>query len=208
MRAFKFRSSDQIEFVFDILINKRLHCADWKDLNDPMEGMYQYQGNGRNKEIQENVKGIRRAKRNYKVCSLSKTYDSHLLWAHYANGFKGVAIELDLPDENPNIREVDSRGVFAFVDMNNFRTEEEAARTILFSKYHEWEYEQEVRILHDEKWYKLTNPITRVIAGPRMDDSLFKVLNIVCTKLGVEINKLGIGDEGLDIDPVQPIENL
>lgn len=208
MRAFKFRSSNQIEYVFDILINKRLHCADWKDLNDPMEGLYYYQGNGRGNEIEERVKGIRRAKRNYKVCSLSKTYDSHLLWAHYANGFKGVAIELDLPEQDPNIREVNSRGVFAFVDMNNFRTEEEAARKILFSKYHEWEYEQEVRILHDEKWYQLTNPIIRVIAGPRMDDSLFKVLNIVCTKLGVEINKLGIGDEGLDIDPVQPIEDL
>ncbi|WP_409028831.1 DUF2971 domain-containing protein [Gracilimonas sediminicola] len=208
MRAYKFRSSNQIEYVFDILIKKRLHCADWKDLNDPMEGMYYYQGNGRGKEIEEKVKGIRRAKRKYKVCSLSKTYDSHLLWAHYANGFKGVAIELDLPGDDPNIREVDSRGVFAFVDMNNFRTEEEAARTILFSKYREWKYEQEVRILHDEKWYKLTNPITRVIAGPRMDDSLFKVLNIVCTKLGVEINKLGIGDEGLDIDPVHPIEDL
>ncbi|MGR3174323.1 MAG: hypothetical protein ACUZ8N_06955 [Candidatus Scalindua sp.] len=40
MKAYKFRPASQIAFASDIIINKRLHCADWKNLNDPMEGTY------------------------------------------------------------------------------------------------------------------------------------------------------------------------
>lgn len=46
MRAFKFRPSSKIEFALDILINRRLHCADWRALNDPMEGLFVYATDG------------------------------------------------------------------------------------------------------------------------------------------------------------------
>lgn len=210
MRAYKFRSSSQIAYAFDIIINQQLHCSDWKDLNDPMEGMYAY-SNGLKSDrniIEERLKGIRNAKREYKICSLSYTFDSHLLWAHYAGGFDGVAIEVELPDNNPNIKEVEPRGVFAYIDMENFNSEEEAARTILFSKYHEWEYEQEVRILNTSEWYELDSPVKRVIAGSRMNEALFDVLNITCTKLDITLNKVGIGDEGIDADYVKPFEEF
>lgn len=210
MKAYKFRPSSQISFAFDILINKRLYCADWKDLNDPMEGVYAYTHSRNTSQslIEERVKGIAESKRKYKVCSLSATFDSHLLWAHYAGGFDGVAIEVDLPDNDPNIRRVESRGVFGFVDMDKFTSEAEAARTILFSKYQEWEYEQEIRILNDTEWYHLPSPPTRIIAGPRMNKALFDVLNIVCTTLGITLNKVGIGDDGIDADHVTPFKGF
>jgi hypothetical protein len=210
MKAYKFRSSAQISFAFDIMINQRLYCSDWKDLNDPMEGMYAY-SYGRNTDrsiVEEIVKGIRESKRKYKICSLSATFDSCLLWAHYAGGFDGVAIEVDLPDNNPNIRKVESRGIFAYVDMERFQSEEAAARTILFSKYSEWEYEKEIRILNETEWYMLQKPIKRVIAGPRMNKALFDVLNITCNTLGITLNKVGIGDEGIDADHVDPFTSF
>ena len=210
MKAYKFRSSSQIAFAFDVIINQRLFCSDWKDLNDPMEGMYAYSHGLKSDRsiIEERVKGIRESKRKYKICSLSSTFDSHLLWAHYAGGFDGVAIEVDLPDNTPDIRNVEPRGVFAFVDMDRFTSEEEAARTILFSKYSEWEYEKEIRILSENQWYELEKPVCRVIAGPRMSKALFDVLNITCTNLGITLNKVGIGDDGIDADYVEPFNGF
>jgi hypothetical protein len=32
------------------------------------------------------------------VCALTKSFDNHLLWAHYANGYSGVAIEVEIED--------------------------------------------------------------------------------------------------------------
>lgn len=209
MKAYKFRSAAQIGYAFDIIINRRLYCSDWRNLNDPMEGMFVYGHNaGAESDISKRVKGIVKEKRQYKVCSLAGTFDSHLLWSHYAGGFDGVAIEVDLPDDTHNIRKLEYRGVFAYVDMNSFTSEAEAAEQILFSKNKEWQYEKEIRILHDSEWYELPRPVTRVIAGQRMPQALFEVLNITCNSLGITFNKVGIGDEGIDADQVDPPAHL
>lgn len=210
MKAYKFRASNQIDYAFDIIINQRLYCADWQNLNDPMEGIYSYTHSLKSdtKIIEEKVRGIRDSKRKYKICSLSSTFNSHLLWAHYAGGFNGVAIEVDLPDDDQNIQKVEMRGVFGFVDIDNVENEEDAARKILFSKYNEWEYEKEIRILSESPWYKLDKPIQRVIAGQRMSKALFDVLNITCTKLGITLNRVGIGDDGIDADYVKPFKGF
>lgn len=205
MRAYKFRSASQIEFVFDILLKRRLYCADWRRLNDPMEGMFaSVHREAERPYVQQVVMGIRDAKRRYKVASLAGTFDCHLLWAHYAGGFDGVAIELDLPDNDPMVRPVLYRGVFSSVDIDNLNTEDEAAQAVLFSKYREWSYEQEIRILHDQDYFPLHAPVRRVIAGHRMGEALFDALHLVCDKLGIEVRRAGIGDEGIDADQVKP----
>ena len=91
--------------------------------------------------------------------------------------------------------------------MKEYIDEEDAARDILFSKNKEWKYEEEIRILNDSEWYELESPVTRVIAGHRMPHALFEVLNITCTSLGIPFNRIGIGDEGLDADHVDPPEH-
>jgi hypothetical protein len=202
MRAYKFRSANQLEFTMDILLNRRLFCADWRKLNDPMEGIFAYTTHGRTPEAQRVVKGIGDAKSRYKVCSLSEDFQSHLMWSHYADGFKGLAIEVELPNEDINIRQLEYRGVFAFLDMDSITTEDEAARRILFSKYQEWSYEREIRILSSAEYYELRSPIRRVIVGHRMSHALQRTLQIVCERERIEFCRVGIGDEGIDADYV------
>jgi hypothetical protein len=204
MKAYKFRSAAQVEFALDIILNRRLHCSDWRKLNDPMEGLFFYSSKGNDSYVEDLVKGIGGAKSRYKVCSLSADFQSHLLWAHYAGGFDGLAIEVDLLDHDRRVREVQYRGVFAFIDTNKMRTEDEAARDILFSKYQEWSYEREIRILSETDWYELERPIRRVIVGHRMNRALFTTLGIICEREGIDFRKVGIGDEGIDADPVAP----
>lgn len=203
MRAYKFRSSAQVEFALDIILNRRLRCSDWRKLNDPMEGLFFYSARGDEPYVEDFIRGIGGAKSRYKVCSLSADFQSHLLWAHYAGGFDGLAIEVDLPDDDYRIRKVQYRGVFHFLDIQRIRTEDQAARDILFSKYQEWSYEQEIRILSEDDWYRLASPVRRVIAGQRMNQALFSTLAMVCDKQGIEFCKVGIGDEGIDADPVR-----
>ena len=144
MKAYKFLSCARIEHALDILHNRRLHCADWRRLNDPMEGLYTYSSSLERAVVERIVKGIGNAKQGYKVCSLSSTIQSHLLWSHYAGGFDGLAIEVALPEDDFNIRVVEYRDLYFFLDLDNVRDEHEAAQMILFSKYEEWEYEREI----------------------------------------------------------------
>jgi hypothetical protein len=168
-----------------------------------MEGVFAYSTKGDEPHVQELVKGIGEAKSRYKICSLCADFQSHLLWSHYAGGFDGVAIEVELPEHDNMVRTVEYRGVFAFLDMDRVVDEQEAAQRILFSKYQEWSYEQEIRILSMSEWYDLDRPIRRVIAGHRMNQALFRTLALVCGREHIEFCKVGIGDEGIDADRVR-----
>ena len=209
MKTYKFRSPAQLGFALDIIKNNRLRCSPWNDLNDPMEGMYIY-SYGRENEVNAKkiVEGIGNSKNKYRICSLSQTYDCHLLWAHYADGFRGIAIEIELPNNSPSIRPVKYRGVFAGVNINSVTNEDEAAKSILFSKNAEWEYEKEVRVLSEGEWYELPKPVQRVIVGSRMSDVNREMIELICEKYDVEMCQVGIGDEGIDADRVRPRRGL
>ena len=206
MKAYKFRGADQIPFALDVMFNNRLYCADWTKLNDPVEGMfvYSYASDGGN-DYKKEVGQIIEEKKRLKVCSLSRTFDCHLLWSHYASGFSGLAIEVELPDDHPEVKVVDYRGVFAFVSMEEHCSASEIADRILASKYSEWSYEQEVRILRQGEWFQLPSPVSRVICGHRMNPALFDALRIICERKEIVINRIDIGDEGLDADHVPPL---
>jgi hypothetical protein len=169
-----------------------------------MEGMFAYSTTTMTPEVERVVKGIGDEKQRYKVCSLSADFQSHLLWSHYAGGFDGLAIEVDLPDHDPNVQHVEYRGVFAFVDVDNNHNPSKVARQILLSKYQEWSYEREIRVLSNIPFYELQAPIRRVITGHRMNPALFETMMIVCDREGIELCTIGIGDEGLDADRVDP----
>jgi len=209
MRAYKFRGSSQFDLALDVIFNQRLYCADWSRLNDPMEGafVYSYSSTGGH-DYKKEVEAIIREKQQLRICSLSKTFDCHLLWAHYASGFDGLAIEVELPDDSPEIRTVEYRGVFGFIEMSSRINTVRAAEEVLSSKYQEWSYEKEVRILQRGEWYALKKPVSRVIAGHRMKPALFEALRIICDAKRIPLCRTGIGDEGIDADRVEPVNAL
>ncbi len=207
MLAYKFRSSSQIIFALDVIFNKRLYCSDWATLNDPMEGMFAYSySSTAQADVAEEVADIVRENKRLRVCSLSTTFDCHLLWAHYASGFDGLAIEVELPDYSKKIKRVQYGGVFAFISIDDNKPTGEIANSILTSKYQEWAYEKEVRILNHDEWYQLRTPVKRIIAGHRMNPSLFQALRIICDRQKITLNRTGIGDEGIDADFVTPLD--
>jgi hypothetical protein len=125
-----------------------------------------------------------------------------LLWAHYATGFNGVAMEVELPEASPDIQRVTYRGVFGHVSYGPDTRADAKAREVLLSKYQEWHYEQEIRILSENEWYRLEKPVTRLIAGHRLHPALFDALQIICERQGIAFRRVGIGDDGIDADSV------
>src|SRR3712207_4421718 len=115
MRAYKFRTPAQLSFALDILYERRLYCADWRTLNDPMEGAFYFEASkAKAEEVKRRVEEVIIAKRPKRVAALSGTLDSHLLWAHYAAGFTGLALELDLPEteRDPKVKRIRYRDVY------------------------------------------------------------------------------------------------
>jgi hypothetical protein len=165
MRAFKFRSAENLHLLLDILVHNRLYCAPVSALNDIREGDVRV-GNddGRFKEVDAFGREVERELQTLRVCSLSKAVENHLLWAHYAGGYTGIAVEVEIPDED--ISSVEYSDDFIFLsEFQGRTTPEDCARSVLLKKYPDWQYENELRIISKEPFYNLRTPVKRIEIG-------------------------------------------
>lgn len=169
MKVYKFRALSDFEFVADIFCNHRFHTAHFRELNDPMEGsLYDYDKDTKQRYFDE----IRRGLDKTRICSFSKQYGSLLLWAHYAEGFKGICIEVEL-DSWPDyeIAEVfyHPPGTWLHFSNNLGDYVHSWPKEVLKGKYHAWKYEKEVRVLTNEEY--INHPmcvIKSVLLGTRI----------------------------------------
>lgn len=220
---------NNLEYVYDILLNNRLHCSNVRNFNDPFEGycLIRYSTNTErtvrieNGAIVGTVFGVwkdithldpyaaefHKILYSKKVCALSKHKNDILLWAHYANGHSGIAIEIDIPDDditlvnsqpkddddkykvryrfNTSTYEVEYAKEFPDVlDGNESQIREPQAYRALITKLWNWQYEGEFRIIQDDEYYLLPNKIKNVYCGCNMTDisflqmkSLFPAIN-------------------------------
>jgi hypothetical protein len=131
-------------------------------MNDPMEGIYLYNQNGN--VINEDIrKRLKKEKKKIGICSLSRNSNNELMWAHYAEGHKGVAIGVEV-DQKHEVRPVQYDGLYQ-VDSYNFHSE--SAIDILSHKLDVWQYEKEERVFVYNKKY-VNVKIKEVICGSRM----------------------------------------
>lgn len=181
MKAYKFRAVENLHFVIDILFNKRLYCCRSEVLNDIREAAVRV-GNDKGREIEiiEYGEEVAKQLKQLRVCALTKSFNNHLLWAHYTGGYTGVAIEVELDDAD--VTEVTYGDDFIFLSqLIASCSPEAAARRVLAKKYKDWSYEGEIRLITKSEFYPLTRPISRVIAGSRTSPALVSALHLMCS---------------------------
>lgn len=165
MKLYKYRSLANLWHVLDVIFNQRLYCAHWSTLNDPLEGRYEVFLGNKSPRLQTiMVNRIEQARDGYRIASLSATPTNFLLWSHYADGHKGVAIEVDIPDGHPDLTEV-VYSPFSSVFSDKEQTQEDM-RHLFNGKGEEWAYEEEYRIITDREYFELPHKPTRLLLGP------------------------------------------
>jgi hypothetical protein len=168
---YKFRPID--EYAIDILVNKRLYLADYRKLNDAHEGMmyvkpggnFNYQGHPlRLAEFGDFEIDSMPAK----LCSLSKCFSHNLLWSHYGDSHRGMAIGVELPNLEQNIivEEVVYQNA---VPVSGAPVTRKDILQAFLHKSTDWTYEEEVRIItfEPDKTYLDGITIKEVTFGKR-----------------------------------------
>jgi hypothetical protein len=167
LTLYKYRTLEPFEYIADIICENRFHTAQFFDLNDPMEGLFNIRG-----EItEEDVKELREATKQFRICSFSRTATHPVLWAHYASGFKGVCIEVEIRSTGPGF---DLASVDYTLSRSSIRPEQVGVtcllpQALLQRKAAEWELEQEVRAFASGEFICCRDSIkiTRVLLGVR-----------------------------------------
>ena len=202
-KAYKYRGGRGIldkdgKSIFErdvmILVNNQLYLPTKDGLNDPTEGVYRddalrmffnvFSKYSHNVEEQYNKFTERFGK--VGVYSLSKTFDNELLWAYYASGHTGFAIEydIDILEQSLNYNAY-AQQLYKFdveywndvpqIDISTIRGNEivEMLKRFIGAKSSSWAHEKEVRLIFEntglfEIDYKA---VTAIYFGCRMPDS-------------------------------------
>ncbi len=144
---YKYRGIKELRYFVDIILNQRLYAAPYFDLNDPMEGHYLYEKGKLNPKVRSLIKGDKEKTR---ICSLSRVKDNELMWAHYAEGHRGVAIGVSIDNKKHQVVPVIYDGL---PKISNLSLRFPTAQEILSHKLKVWSYEEEIRVFTDNKHY-------------------------------------------------------
>ncbi len=170
MTLYKYRNLENIKNLIDIFLNQRLYAAAYTNMNDPMEGHYFYRSGEMSAEFKSALKG---EKDSFGICSLSEIPNNNLMWSHYANGYNGIAIGVEIDRVAYDVKKV----VYGELSKLTERMENspaEAAKQVLSRKLEIWDYEKEHRVFVPNDCF-VTVKITDVIFGRRVsrDDKAF-----------------------------------
>jgi hypothetical protein len=190
MKLYKFRSLKDIEYSLDILLNERLHCVPYDKLNDPFEGVFVVvthlgglanlgwgPARGYGTHIYKKPSSIQQYKipGGTRICSLSATRKDVRLWSHYADGHKGIAIEIEFDEKNDELFKVDYvRQLKEFG--NSLLTSPLDSTEILKVKSFHWEYEEEFRLILNDEFYSIKGKITGIYFGLRTPSLLQELI--------------------------------
>ena len=152
------------------LVNNQLYLPTKDGLNDPTEGVYgddalrmffkvfsKYSHN-----VEEQYNKFTDKFRNVGVYSLSKSFDNELLWAYYASGHTGFAIEydIDILEQSLNYNTY-AKQLYKFdveylndvpqIDISIIRGNEivEMLKRFIGTKSSSWAHEKEVRLIFE-----------------------------------------------------------
>ncbi|KAA6325875.1 hypothetical protein EZS27_024957 [termite gut metagenome] len=177
---YKYRNLDNFRNFVDIILKNRLYTAKYKDLNDPMEGLYYYQKGKLNRDIRDK---LLKEKEGLRLCSLSKVKDNQLMWSHYTNGQRGVAIGLRIDDTRYTVRTIQYNGL-AYIQNHDFNNQ--TAIEILSHKLEVWNYEEEVRVFERNEYF-IDVRIEEVITGVAMSNADFDFVKKLIKRINPEI---------------------
>lgn len=208
MNLLKFRplaNEQDYERIKDIIETGKFWCSKLWNLNDPMEGIYNSQDFS-----SEIISQMSSEKNKYTICSFSESgaLNNNLLWGYYANGLKGIAIEIEI--DNSEIDKIQ------YSTEENIHQNLDDVRKIITRKLKMWEYEKEYRYLKkdsDEGYYKI-GKITKVYFGnpyfnisnkqyivdnshTLRDYNLFKKkLKLLCEKKNIDLDDYNFKHKG------------
>jgi hypothetical protein len=193
MILYKYRSLANLVHVFDIILNQRLHCSTYPELNDPFEGIFEttipYWGllrlcantPARRRALVEGRKIYKKVEHLVRICSLSSDPNDVRLWSYYADGHRGIVFKIDFSGLE-KIYEVKYSEKLPWSSTNTILGQL-SPKEVLSRKTNHWGFESEYRIideskhLEEGKYFDIKGRIKAIYLGTRTSDIHRKLLN-------------------------------
>jgi len=187
-------NGDGLLHVLDMMIHERIYLSTYHSLNDIDEGNWAYE-NSPDLHYLSVAKPVRKLLERQRFTSFIRSINNPLMWAHYAGGFSGVALEYDLDLKVLDIRKIDYIGdpKVSLEDLKKIanRTILPQDIGILRSKAPCWKYEDEWRLYGNSKEnYLRSTKLKALIFGIKGESIEYDLLKTICDKFKVQMGYL------------------
>lgn len=208
VRLFRYRSLYHFDREVEAIERGYLFCSSYKKLNDPMEGLFK---SSRLLKKHANYRSLISAlidnKSRTGVCSFSEVYDHELMWAHYANQFRGICIGYRVSQ----LLEKLGRGVSLVRLYYNEQvprllpTKADPsllARRVLSYKNYRWSYEREWRMFAEQgpASYGRTSCVSHVYLGSQISPDHRERIVKVLKRLNIKISMMVIDEYSIGFE--------
>jgi hypothetical protein len=177
-------------------------CARFDKLNDPMEGIFALSPTtARAPDGPLIPLEVRNLMQTMGVCCFSDTNENYVMWAHYADEYRGICVEYSTHDLSDGLPDVFAVRVQYDIQLPKPRYEETpdrqgAAIKALSSKNSDWFYEREWRLLTKPNAMDIPgalkiqgqNPVKGIYFGPRAKPDV--IADIMTALRGVRDNTI------------------
>lgn len=174
---YKYKSLKDLKPILDMIVLDKIYGAKLNELNDPMEGaLFSLMDT----DVDEKIKQLKKNKWDTRICSFSKTYKNALMWAHYADGFRGCCIGVEVKTNSWKKTDV-------IYDANvKLDLDTISAENLFTNKHPLWEYEKEVRYIkapgkNNQRSINSTFKVKvrEIYFGTRVDRSIEKMITTI-----------------------------
>jgi len=181
-----------LDRILDIINNKRIYMPSFDELNDPFESYLvnfnlSYSGLNVAELSNERPTIIDEIFKPYGILSLTDNCRNQAMWASYSNMYKGICLGFEnLPKVKP-IKYIKQTSKVPELNLEELKIKDKDIEKILMSKYANWKYEQEYRMLSKEKFYNIDKHLKMIIIGHRIDNNIQNMLYHECIKNDIEV---------------------
>ncbi|MCB1383553.1 MAG: DUF2971 domain-containing protein [Notoacmeibacter sp.] len=202
MRVYKFRSK---KWGIDALIKNHLKVSPLDELNDPFEYLSVNIGD---RSLRKFIKDRRNfLGSNGAIISFCANWSNPVIWSHYADSHRGIALGFDIPDNFLfKIQYEDKPLSFNSEYLSDPNKILELFKYIGKTKFKHWEYENEYRLFYDLERSKRENPDDKLFFQPFEPDMQLKEVILGCRYQGGENSALEnkLVDNGISISTARP----
>jgi DUF2971 family protein len=193
---YRYRSLEAFDREIEAIRDKYVYCGEFSKLNDPMEGLFDISrrlaATPTSKAIKAAIASMTAA---VGIGSFCEAHDNELMWAHYANQFRGICIAYNF---RRLVHEMSDDVYFTRMHYTeripilgvSRQDPDYLAKRVLSYKHYRWGYEREWRIFgpKGKATYETHESIRHVYLGHRMENATRKKIEkiLLAEKIGVK----------------------
>lgn len=158
---YKYLSLEKFERIEKMIQDNKLYASKLSDLNDYWEGFFIKPSD----ESYMPATDIFRSDE-HRVCCMTTSSENLLMWAHYADSFKGIVVAVEIDKSKYKVHNMDYNGFRNIKEIESFS--ENDILDILTQKQPQWTYEDEKRVIVKDEFVDVK--IVEIYFGCKTDD--------------------------------------